>query len=92
LHTDIKCIYETIYMIHIYRVYLEKSALLLQDIFVLNYTDITKHTYILSYIVAEIMTRESLKNGSSFELIDYQIHGKKVKFVVSVILKSVLNI
>jgi hypothetical protein len=63
-------------MIHVDRVCLEGSALLLQDIFVLNYLDITKHTYIQSCKVAEIMTRESLKNGKSFKLIDYQIHTK----------------
>ena len=56
---------------------MEESVLLLQDTFVLNYKDITKHTYIQSCKVAEIMTRESLKNGSSFKLIDYQIHRKK---------------
>jgi len=58
----------------------------------LNYVDITKHTYIKNYKVVEIMKRESLKNGNSFKLIDYQTHRKKgVQFVVSVILKSVLN-
>jgi hypothetical protein len=64
-------------MIHIYRVYLKESALLQQDIFVLNYTDITKHTYIQSCKVAEIMARESLENEISFKLIDYKIHIKK---------------
>lgn len=56
---------------------MEESALLLQDIFVLDYVDVSKHTYIQNCKVVEIMKTESLKNGNSFKLIDYQTHRKK---------------
>jgi len=78
--------------IHTYRVYLEEFASLLQDIFELNNVDITKHNYIQNCKVAEIMKTECFKNGNIFKLIDYQTHKKWAQFVVSVILKSVLNI
>jgi len=43
----------------------------------LHYMDIIKHTYIQNCKITEIMKRESLKNGNSFKLIDFQIHRKK---------------
>ena len=42
----------------------------------LKYTDITQNTYIQSWTVMEIMTREVWKFDSCYTLIDYQIHIK----------------
>lgn len=42
-----------------------------------DYVDVSKHTYIQNCKVVEIMKTESLKNGNSFKLIDYQTHRKK---------------
>ena len=42
----------------------------------LNYTDITQNTYIQSWTVTEIMTREVWNFDSCYTLTDYQIHIK----------------
>jgi len=42
----------------------------------LKYTNITQNTYIQSWTVTELMTREVWKYGSCYTLIDYQIHIK----------------
>jgi len=42
----------------------------------LNYTDVTQNTYIQSWTVTEIMTREVWNFDSCYTLIDYQIHIK----------------
>jgi len=42
----------------------------------LKYTDITQNTFIQSWTVTEIMTREIWNFDSSYTLIDYQIHNK----------------
>ena len=50
----------------------------------LNYTDITQNTYIQSWTVTEIMTREVWNFDSCYSLIDYQIHietGRNVWFL-----------
>ena len=50
----------------------------------LNYTDITQNTYIQTWTVTEIMTREVWNFDSCYSLIDYQIHietGRNVCFL-----------
>ena len=58
----------------------------------LKYTDITQNTYVQSWTVTEIMAREVWNFDSRYTLIDYQIHIKTGRNVVSVMLISVLNI
>ena len=50
----------------------------------LNYTDITRNTYIQSWTVTEIIAREVWNFDSCYSLIDYQIHietGRNVWFL-----------
>ena len=42
----------------------------------LKYTDITQNTYVQSWMVTEIMTREVWNFDSCYTLVDYQIHIK----------------
>ena len=45
----------------------------------LKYTDITQNTYVQSWTITEIMTREVWNFDSCYTLIDYQIHIKTGK-------------
>jgi len=59
---------------------------------ILKYTDITQNTYVQSWAVTEIRAREVWNFDSCYTLVDYQIHIKTGRNVISVMLISVLNI
>jgi hypothetical protein len=58
----------------------------------LKHTDITQNTYVQSWKFTEIIAKEVWNFDSCYTLINYQIHIKTGRNMVSVMLISVLNI